>query len=211
MPPLDYKKQDRRLYLPSAVPAVVDVPEMQFFMVDGTGNPNAPDGEYSHALELLYTLSYAVRMGGKKGAFPAPDYLEYVVLPLEGLWWNSGQNPSADKNTFRWTSMIRQPGFITAEAFEYARSNAMKKKPHLNVEIARMASFAEGLCVQCLHTGSYDDEPATLARMHVFMEQSGLRPDTSGVRAHHEIYLSDPRKTPAERLKTVLRLPVLKA
>ena len=151
MPPLDYKKQARRLYLPSAVPAVVDVPEMQFFMVDGTGDPNAPDGEYSHALELLYTLSYAVRMGGKKGAFPAPDYLEYVVLPLEGL------------------------------------------------------------CVQCLHTGSYDDEPATLARMHVFMEQSGLRPDTSGVRAHHEIYLSDPRKTPAERLKTVLRLPVLKA
>ena len=91
MPPLDYKKQARRLYLPSAVPAVVDVPEMQFFMVDGTGDPNAPDGEYSHALELLYTLSYAVRMGGKKGAFPAPDYLEYVVLPLEGLWWNSGQ------------------------------------------------------------------------------------------------------------------------
>ena len=107
--------------------------------------------------------------------------------------------------------MIRQPGFITAEAFEYARSNAMKKKPHLNVEIARMASFAEGLCVQCLHTGSYDDEPATLARMLVYMEQSGLRPDTSGARAHHEIYLSDPRKTPAERLKTVLRLPVLKA
>ena len=142
MPPLDYKKQDRRLYFPSAVPAVVDVPEMQFFMVDGTGDPNAPDGEYSHALELLYTLSYAVRMGGKKGAFPAPDYLEYVVPPLEGLWWNSGQNPSADKNTFRWTSMIRQPGFITAEAFEYARMNAMQKKPPLNVEMARMASLA---------------------------------------------------------------------
>lgn len=211
MPPLDYKKQARHLYLPSASPAVVNVPEMQFFMVDGTGDPNAPDGEYSHALELLYTLSYAVRMGGKKGAFPAPGYLEYVVPPLEGLWWNSGQNPPDDKTTFRWTSMIRQPDFITAEAFEYARMNAMKKKPHLNVEIARMASFAEGLCVQCLHTGPYDDEPAALARMHAFMKQAALSPDTAGTRTHHEIYLSDPRKTPEERLKTVLRLPVLKA
>lgn len=208
MAPLDYKKEDKLLYQPPADPMVLDVPEMQFFMVDGSGDPNTPGGAYEQAVELLYALSYAVRMGGKKGAFPAPDYVEYVVLPLEGLWWNSESNPPEDKNAFRWTSMIRQPGFITEEAFDYARASTMKKKPHLNAAAARMASFTEGLCVQCLHTGSYDEEPATVARMHAFMEQSGLRPDMGNGRTHHEIYLSDPRKTPPERLKTILRIPV---
>ncbi|MCC8149795.1 GyrI-like domain-containing protein [Akkermansia sp.] len=207
MPPLDFKKEDKHLYQPPAHPVLVDVPEMIFFMVDGEGNPNDPAGAYQHAIELLYALSYAVRMGGKKGAFPVPDYREYVVPPLEGLWWNCNNPSPSQKKDFRWISMIRQPGFVTPETLSYAQEQVGKKKPHLNVAAARLASFREGLCVQCLHTGPYDEEPATLAQMHSFMEREGLLPDMDGSRAHHEIYLSDPRKTSPERLKTVLRLP----
>lgn len=210
MPPLDYKKEEKSLYLPSGSPGLVEVPEMNFFMVDGRGDPNEPEGEYQQAIELLYALSYAVRMGGKKGTFPIPDYREYVVPPLEGLWRSAGNaSPLPQhKKDFLWTAMIRQPGFIPPDALDYAAGQVRKKKPLLNTAAARMASFTEGLCVQCLHTGPYDEEPATVARMHAFMEKEGYSPDLEGVRAHHEIYLSDPRKTPAERLKTVLRIPV---
>lgn len=210
MPPLDYKKEEKHLYLPSGSPALVDVPEMNFFMVDGRGDPNEPEGEYQRAIELLYALSYAVRMGGKKGSISIPGYREYVVPPLEGLWRIAGNAAPLHrhKKDLVWTAMIRQPGFISRDAFAVAVEQLRKKKPHLNTALARMASFTEGLCVQCLHTGPYDDEPATIARMHAFMEETGCFPDMEGVRAHHEIYLSDPRKTPAERLKTVLRLPV---
>lgn len=210
MPPLDYKKEEKHLYLPSGAPALVDVPEMNFFMVDGQGDPNDPEGEYQHAIELLYALSYAVRMGGKKGSISIPGYQEYVVPPLEGLWRSAGNAVPLHqhKKDLRWTAMIRQPGFIPREAFQAAVEQLRKKKPHLNTALARMASFTEGLCVQCLHTGSYDEEPATIMRMQAFMEETGCSPDMDSARAHHEVYLSDPRKTPAERLKTVLRLPV---
>lgn len=208
MPPLDYKKEEKHLYLPSTAPTLVDVPEMNFFMVDGQGDPNEPNGSYQHAVELLYALSYAVRMGGKKGALFMPDYREYVVPPLEGLWRTPAGAPPASKKELCWTAMIRQPGFVSAEALDYAREQVRRKKPHLDAEAARLASFREGLCVQCLHMGSYDAEPATVALMHAFMKQAACRPDMDGTRAHHEIYLSDPRKTPVARLKTVLRLPV---
>lgn len=208
MPPLDYKKEEKHLYLPSGTPVLVDVPEMNFFMVEGEGDPNDPAGAYQHAVELLYALSYAVRMGGKKGTFPIPDYREYVVPPLEGLWRGCEYATPAGKKNFRWVSMIRQPGFVTPETLSYTQEQVARKKPHLNTGAARLDSLREGLCVQCLHTGPYDEEPATITRMHALMEQTGCSPDTDGPRAHHEIYLSDPRKTPAERLKTVLRIPV---
>lgn len=209
MSPLDFKKEEKRLYLPPAHPVPADIPEMNFFMVDGEGDPNDPAGDYQHAVELLYALSYAVRMGGKRGTFPVPNYREYVVPPLEGLWWGCEHAARAGKKNFRWISMIRQPGFVTPETLAHAREQ-VARKTRLNTEAARLASFREGLCIQCLHTGPYDDEPATLARMHAFMEQEAYLPDMEGLRTHHEIYLSDPRKTPPERLKTVLRLPVRK-
>lgn len=208
MPPLDFKKEEKRFYLPPSYPVLVDLPEMNFLMVEGEGDPNDPAGAYQHAVELLYALSYAVRMGGKKKTFPIPDYREYVVPPLESLWWNCQSAAPAGKKNFRWLSMIRQPGFVTQETLSYAKEQVARKKPHLHTGAARLDSLREGLCVQCLHTGPYDGEPATLARMHAFMEQEALLPDTEGARTHHEIYLSDPRKTPPERLKTVLRVPV---
>lgn len=208
MPLLDFKKEEKRFYQPPAHPVLVDIPEMNFFMTEGKGDPNEPEGAYQHALELLYALSYAVRMGGKKSTFPVPGYREYVVPPLEGLWWGREHAAPAGKKDFRWISMIRQPGFVTPETLAYAQEQVAMKKPHLNTEAVRLDSLREGLCVQCLHTGPYDDEPATLARMHAFMEQEACLPDLEGYRAHHEIYLSDPRKTPPERLKTILRIPV---
>lgn len=208
MSPLDFKKEEKRFYLPPAHPVLADVPEMNFFMVDGEGDPNEPEGAYQHAVELLYALSYAVRMGGKKRTFPVPGYREYVVPPLEGLWWGCEPEAPVSKKDFRWISMIRQPGFVTQETLAYAQEQVAMKKPHLDTEAGRLDSFREGLCVQCLHTGPYDDEPATLDRMRSFMEQETLLPDMEGLRTHHEIYLSDPRKTPPERLKTILRIPV---
>lgn len=210
MPPLDFKKEEIHLYLPPAHPVLADVPEMNFFMVDGEGDPNDPAGAYQQAVETLYALSYAVRMGGKRRIFPIPAYREYVVSPLEGLWWGCEHDTPVSKKDFRWISMIRQPGFVTQETLAYAQEQVAMKKPHLNTEAVRLDSLREGLCVQCLHTGPYDDEPVTLARMRAFMEQEGLLPDLEGLRTHHEIYLSDPRKTPEERLKPVLRLPVKK-
>ncbi|MEI3559090.1 GyrI-like domain-containing protein [Akkermansia massiliensis] len=208
MSPLDFKKEEKCFYLPPAHPVLADIPEMNFFMVEGEGDPNEPAGTYQRAVELLYALSYAVRMGGKKGTFPIPGYREYVVPPLEGLWQGCECKAPVSKKDFRWISMIRQPGFVTQETLAHAQEQVARKKPHLNTGSARLDSLREGLCVQCLHTGPYDDEPATLARMRSFMEQEALLPDMEGSRTHHEIYLSDPRKTPPERLKTVLRIPV---
>ena len=208
MSPLDFKKEEKRFYLPPAHPVLADIPEMNFFMVEGEGDPNEPAGAYQRAVELLYALSYAVRMGGKKGTFPVPGYREYVVPPLEGLWRGCECKAPVSKKDFRWISMIRQPGFVTQETLAHAQEQVARKKPHLNTGAARLDSLREGLCVQCLHTGPYDDEPATLARMRSFMEQEAFLPDMKGSRTHHEIYLSDPRKTPPERLKTVLRIPV---
>lgn len=159
MSPLDFKKEEKRFYLPPAHPVLADVPEMNFFMVDGEGDPNEPEGAYQHAVELLYALSYAVRMGGKKRTFPVPGYREYVVPPLEGLWWGCEPEAPVSKKDFRWISMIRQPGFVTQETLAYAQEQVAMKKPHLDTEAGRLDSFREGLCVQCLHTGPYDDEP----------------------------------------------------
>ncbi len=219
---VDYKKEYKDLYVPKAKPSLVQVPEMAFIMVDGKGDPNTSQ-EYKDALELLYGLSYSIKMS-KMGGDPPEGYFEYVVPPLEGLWetGNSVQDGQAqeangqvfqkegigDKDQFVWTSMIRQPEFVTEQVFLQAKEQLAAKKPELDVSAARFVVWEEGLCVQAMHKGPYDEEPATIEKIHKFLKTSGFVTDFSKERRHHEIYLSDPRRTAPEKLKTVLRFPV---
>lgn len=209
MEKLDYKKKFKELYQPKSQPALIDVPQMNFIQIDGRGNPNEENGEYQTSVEMLYALSYAIKMMPKSGYTP-PGYFEYVVPPLEGLWWleDMDEFDYRNKSKFCWTSMIRQPDFVTNEVFAAACEIAAKKKPHLNLSKARLVSFTEGLCVQCMHYGSFDDEPITLKKMKEFMAENSLQCDLSDTRCHHEIYLSDPRKVDISKMKTVLRYPV---
>lgn len=211
---LDYKKEFKDLYLPKNEPMVVDVPEMNFIMVDGKGNPNDEEGEYKSAVEILYALSYAIKMS-KKGSYNIEGYFEYVVPPLEGLWWvENDEMDFTKKDKFEWTSMIRQPEFVTKEVFEWACREVSKKKPKLDVSRARLQTFKEGLCVQIMHIGSYDDEPKTVEKLVKYVEDNNLINAISTIneqgiiKRHHEIYLSDPRKTSLDKLKTVIRHPV---
>lgn len=214
---LDYKKRDKVLYLPGPSPSVIDVPAMSFIMVDGKGDPNEEDGEYQKAVELLYALSYAIKMGYKKTEKPE-GWADYVVPPLEGLWWlEDGGHEAADlrrKTDYCWTSMIRQPDFVTREVFGQACREVAKKKPELDIRKARLETFEEGLCVQCMHTGPFDSEPETIEKIDEFVEKNGYRNavgdrnDDGATRRHHEIYLGDPRKTDPAKMKTVLRHPV---
>ncbi len=210
MPTFDFKKEYKNLYQPKTTPELVDVPEMLFIMVDGKGNPNTSE-EYKAALEILYGLSYAIKMSPKRGYTPA-GYLDYVVAPLEGLWWMPDKPIDiltiADKDNFHWTAMIRQPEFVTLEVFEAAKEALHKKKPDLALSLARLESFCEGKCAQSMHIGPYDNEPATIAALDQFIAHMGYQNDISHTRKHHEIYLGDPRKTAPEKLKTVIRHPI---
>jgi len=205
---LDFKKEFKNLYQPGTTPSIVDVPEMTFIMVDGKGDPNTSE-EYAKAVELLYGLSYTIKMSNKA-------ILEYVVPPLEGFWniadkeFKGGGAPVPDKNKFEWTMMIRQPDFVTAEIFQSAVTALKKKKPELDVSKARLEKLTEGLCVQVMHIGSYDSEPSTIIALDRFAAENGYEADMSEGRRHHEIYISDPRKVPPEKLKTVIRHPVKK-
>ncbi|MDR1149576.1 MAG: GyrI-like domain-containing protein [Spirochaetaceae bacterium] len=207
----DFKKEYKALYAPATEPSIVDVLEMTFIMVDGKGNPNT-SAEYKTALEVLYGLSYAVKMSKMGGAQPA-GYFDFVVPPLEGLWWNAGGGvvtDITDKDSFCWTSMIRQPDFVTPELFESIKTAVAKKKAELDLSAARLQKFTEGLCAQILHIGSYDDEPGSTAVLEQFIADSGYSADFTNKRRHHEIYLSDPRKTAPEKLKTIIRYPIAK-
>ena len=206
--PVDYKKTERDLYQPKTTPSIIDVPEMTFIAVDGKGDPNTSEA-YRIALEILYGLSYSIKMSKMGGSAPE-GYFEYVVPPLEGLWWSSdgGMVDYTDKGGFCWTSMIRQPEFVTQEVFKAAKETLAKKKPELNTSMARIMKLTEGLCVQVMHIGSYDDEPTTIAAMEQYAVDNGYAIDLSDNRRHHEIYLSDPRKTAPEKLKTVIRHPI---
>ncbi|AIQ48699.1 transcriptional regulator [Paenibacillus sp. FSL R7-0273] len=212
MEKLDFKKADKELYQPKTVPGVVNVPEMTFIQVDGQGDPNEPEGEYQRALETLYSLSYAIKMAPKSSSAPE-GYFEYVVPPLEGLWWQEGIHgvDYTRKDRFCWTAMIRQPEFVNEQVYAAAVETVTRKKPQIDISAARLVTFAEGLCVQCMHIGSYDDEPATVDKMNKYIAEQGLLCDLSDIRKHHEIYLSDPRKSDIAKLKTIVRHPVRKA
>ena len=205
---IDYKKTQKDLYQPKTEPSIIDVPEMVFIMIDGQGNPNTSES-YKAAIEILYGLSYSIKMS-KKGDNMPEGYFEYTVPPLEGLWWLADGNDDdfSDKEKYCWTSMIRQPEFVTNAVFETAKMILAKKKQGLDLSRARLELFTEGLCAQVMHIGPYDDEPATIALLQKFIADSGYQVDISETRRHHEIYLGDPRKIAPEKRRTVLRYPI---
>lgn len=208
---IDFKKMEKDLYQPGAKPAIIEVPEMTFIMIDGHGDPNTSEA-YQTALEVLYGLAYAVKMS-KMGGRQPKGYYDFVVPPLEGLWsTDTGlvESGITDKSVFCWTSMIRMPEFVTPEVIEEAKVSLSKKKPSLDLSIVRLEAFNEGLCAQVMHTGSYDNEPATILALKTFVADSGYRIDLSDTRKHHELYLNDPRKTSPEKLKTIIRYPIIK-
>lgn len=206
--PFDFKKDRRDLYLPKTTPCLVEVPAMRFIAVEGAGDPNEEDGAYKHAVELLYGLAYTLKMSYKTD-YAIPGFFQYVVPPLEGFWWQPDVRgvDYADKAAFHWLSVIRVPDFVEDDAFAWALDAATAKKK-LDFSPVRLMEIDEGLCVQCMHVGGYDEEPATVAAMHEFAEAQGYAPDLSGSRRHHEIYLSDPRKADPSKLKTVIRHPI---
>lgn len=211
MDKIDYKKTEKHLYLPKG-PAIVEVPEMVFIAVEGAGDPNTAPA-YREAMELLYGLSFTIKMSKMGGETPA-GYFDYVVPPLESLWWTDQPGfdgrGAVDKSKFRWISLIRQPDFVTEEVFAWAQDVLARKKPGLDVSKARYWRWREGLCAHILHVGPYDSEPDTIDWMESFVEKQGYAPDFSEGRYHHEIYLGDPRRTAPERLRTVIRHPIRK-
>ena len=205
---IDYKKEYKDLYLPKTTPMIVDVGEIQFVAVEGKGNPNDETGEYQKAIEILYGIQYTIKMS-KKGNFIPDGYFDYVVPPLEGFWWLENGEDFSSKSRYKWISLIRLPEFVDEKIFEWACDEVSKKKK-IDAGKAKFLKIREGLCVQCLHIGSYDDEPKTLQLIDNFIEENKLQKDVSEARRHHEIYLSNPVKTEVEKLKTVLRIPVKK-
>ena len=204
----DFKKEYKEFYMPKGAPSIVTVPPMNFLAVRGRGDPNLEDGEYKAAIALLYGMAFTIKMS-KMGDRRIDGYFDFVVPPLEGFWWQDGVTgvDYAHKERFRWISVIRLPDFVTQADFDWAKEEAARKKKQ-DFSKAEFLTVDEGLCVQCMHIGPYDDEPATVGRMHRFMEEQGYLLDITDKRMHHEIYLSDARKTAPEKLKTVIRHPV---
>jgi hypothetical protein len=208
----DYKKEYKEFYLPPAKPQIVTVPKMQFVAVRGKGNPNEEAGEYKSALELLYGISYTIKMS-KMGDHRIDGYFDYVVPPLEGFWWQEKESKKipginySNKDEFQWISLIRLPDFVSKKDFDWAKETVQKKKG-LDPSRAELLTITEGLCVQIMHIGSYDNEPATIKLMDDFAAEQGYMLDFSETRNHHEIYLSDPRKVAPEKLRTVIRHPI---
>ena len=206
----DYKKEYKEYYMPKRTPSIVAVPKMNYIAVRGSGDPNEEDGDYKKAIGLLYAIAFTIKMS-KMGDHRIEGYFDYVVPPLEGFWWQDGVQgiDYAHKDAFQWISVIRLPDFVTADDFAWAIEEATRKKK-TDFSKAEFLTYDEGLCVQCMHVGSYDDESATVARMHEYMEDQGYVLDITSQRMHHEIYLSDARKVEPERLKTVIRHPIRK-
>ena len=205
--PFDYKKAYQDLYLPPRQPQIIAVPPMTFLAVRGEGDPNAPDGAYQQALRLLYAVAFTIKMSKLHKAIDG--YFDYVMPPLEGLWWQPGSDTMdlRHKDGLCWISMIRLPDFVTPEVFAWAVSEAAARKGG-DFSPVTFFPYAEGLCVQCLHLGPYDCEPETLRSMDAYAAGQGYRVDLGAARFHHEIYLGDPRRCKPERLKTVLRHPL---
>ncbi len=204
----DYKKEYKEFYLPKKKPEIITVPPMNFAAVSGKGNPNEEGGAYKQAIGLLYAVSFTIKMS-KLGDHRMAGYFDYVVPPLEGLWHQEDTQgvDYSRKEDFLWTSMIRLPDFVTKEEFDWAAAEAAAKKK-IDFSKVKFWTYDEGLCVQCMHIGPYDEEPATIEAMDAFAKAQGYAPDMNGSRRHHEIYLSDVRKCRPENLKTVIRHPV---
>ena len=206
----DFKKEYKEFYMPKNKPGIVSVPGMNYIAVRGQGDPNVEDGEYKQAIELLYGIAYTIKMS-KKSDHQIEGYFDYVVPPLEGFWWQEGIDgvDYAHKENFHWILVIRLPDFVTRDDFGWAVKEAERKKK-TDFSKVEFLTYDEGLCVQCMHIGPYDDEPATVELMHAFMEEQGYVLDITDQRLHHEIYLSDARKVAPEKLKTVIRHPIRK-
>lgn len=204
----DFKKEYREFYMPKNTPSIVTVPKMNYVAIRGSGNPNDENGEYKKAISLLYGIAFTIKMS-KKGSHQMDGFFDYVVPPLEGFWWQDGIDgiDYSHKESFNWISVIRLPDFVTKAEFDWAVSEATAKKKE-DFSQAEFFTYDEGLCVQCMHIGSYDDEPATVETMHRYADEQGYVLDITSDRRHHEIYLSDARKAPPEKLKTVIRHPV---
>ena len=204
----DYKKEYKEFYLPGRKPQIVEIPEMNFIAVRGTGDPNVEGGAYKASIGLLYGIAFTIKMS-KKGCHAIQGYFDYVVPPLEGFWWQNGIEgiDYGRKEEFHWISVIRLPDFVQKTDFDWAVAEAERKKKQ-DYSRVEFLTLREGLCVQCMHIGAFDDEPETIALMDRFVRENGYQNDFSGDRMHHEIYLSDARRVPAERWRTVIRHPV---
>ena len=208
MTAFDYKKEYKEFYLPPRKPQIVEVPEMNFLAVRGMGDPNEEEGDYKAAIGLLYSIAYTIKMS-KMGKHRIEGYFDYVVPPLEGFWWQD-EVQGVDytrKDQFQWISLIRLPEFVTREEFDWAIQEASVKK-QMDFSKLEFFTYHEGLCVQCMHIGPYDNEPVTVREMERYAKEQGYELDFSDQRYHHEIYLSDVRKCKPENLKTVIRQPI---
>lgn len=215
----DYKKEYKEFYMPPKKPGIVTIPKMNYVAVRGKGDPNVEDGEYKQAMGLLYGIAFTIKMS-YMGSHKIEGYFSYVVPPLEGLWWQEESAGTelgkliagmdyAHKEKFHWIAMIRLPDFVTKEDFDWAIAEATAKKK-TDFSKVEFFTYEEGECVQCMHIGSYDEEPETIQRMEAFAAENGYQIDITKKRMHHEIYLSDPRRTAVEKLKTVVRHPIRK-
>lgn len=206
----DFKKEYREFYMPKSKPEIVSVPKANYIAVRGKGNPNEEDGAYQQVISVLYAISYTLKMSYKTD-HKIKGFFEYVVSPLEGFWWQEHVDSVdyADKSTFNWISVIRLPDFVTLSDFEWAVAAATKKKK-LDCSSAEFMTIDEGLCVQMMHLGPFDDEPGTVALMDEYVAKNGYVNDINQTRLHHEIYMSDARKVAPEKWKTVIRHPIKK-
>ena len=206
----DFKKEYKEFYMPKNRPEIVTVPKANYIAVRGNGDPNQEGGAYQQAIGILYAVAYTLKMSYKTD-YKIAGFFEYVVPPLEGFWWQEGIEgvDYSNKNTFHWISVIRLPDIITKENFDWAVETALKKKK-LDCSSAEFLTIDEGLCVQIMHLGSFDSEPDTVALMDDYLEKNGYENDFSKARLHHEIYMSDARKVPPEKWKTVIRHPIKK-
>lgn len=206
----DFKKEYKEFYLPKQKPEIIEVPKMNYIAVRGKGNPNAEGGEYQKAMEILYSLAYTIKMSYKTD-YKIKGFFEYVVPPLEGFWWQENVDgiDYEDKDSFNWISCIRLPDFVEKEDFDWAVKTAEEKK-RKDFSSAEFLTVEEGLCVQIMHIGPFDNEPESVAVMDKFIEEKGYVCDINEKRLHHEIYLSDARKVPQEKWKTVIRHPIKK-
>ena len=206
----DFKKEYKEFYQPKGIPQIVEIPQMNYIAVRGSGNPNQPGGEYQQAVSVLYAVAYTLKMSYKTD-YKMDGFFEYVVPPLEGFWWQenvSGVNYE-NKESFHWISVVRLPDFVQKKDFDWAVAEAERKKK-IDCSKAEFFTLEEGLCVQIMHIGAYDDEPVSVSMMDKYIAQAGYENDINSQRLHHEIYLSDPRKTEGAKRKTVIRHPIRK-